>query len=120
MNAQRIEKHLRIDGSIRPLEHATHGDYAKHSSFTHEAMLHKTPASIPPKHARVDLEGLKGFEIASEFCDGIAHDGHCALLTSHRHRAGAKEPMHARNVREREIASIVYVQIQIEIIRPHA
>ena len=119
MNTETVEKHLRFDGTIRAFEQPTYRTDTQHPLAAHEAMLHETPTRIPAEHARMNLEFFEQLQIATKFRDRVADDRHGPLAMRHLDSAGAYEPMHARNIRERKVAAIVDVQIQVEIVRPH-
>jgi len=87
---------------------------------THEAMLDKCPLAIPAYQARLNLDGLKCFEIAAKLGDCIAHHGERFLLSSNAKDTRSHEPMQAANVCERKISPVIDVKIYVEVIWPNA
>jgi hypothetical protein len=68
----------------------------------------------------VNLEPLEQLEILTKLGDHIAYDGERFIPSCNPQHACAHEPMNAANVGEREIATIVDVAVEIQVVWPDA
>jgi hypothetical protein len=118
--SESAQKNFRIDWPARAFEHPANGNDSNDTIHANEAVFDKTPLAIPPDQARLNLEGLKYFEIVTELSDRIAYYGDRFLASCNSKNASTYKPMHASNVGERKISAVVDVHIEIQIIWPNA
>jgi hypothetical protein len=52
--------------AVRSPEHSANCNHADHAMVTQEAMLDQCPLAIPAYQARMNLDGLKYFQIAAK------------------------------------------------------
>ena len=98
---------------------AAHHDYAEHPSLAHEAMLHERPFLVPAQHSRDDVVALERAQVAPELCHRIADDGPRTQPQRNAGRAGAQHEVHAGDVGQGQVAAVVDVPVEIEIVRQH-
>ena len=113
------QKYLRIDGPGRSFEDTANYDHADNAILTHEAVFEKSPLAIPADQARVNLESLDFPQIVTKLDNRVANDGHRLVLPCHPQHTGAHEPMDAANVGKCEIAAVVDMEVQIQVVWPH-
>src|ERR1019366_5311491 len=114
------QKHYQIERTARSFEHPANCNQANHATVSHEAMFKKPVLAIPADQARVNLEGLECFEIATKLGDRVAHHRGRLLLSCNSQDAGTRELIYVTNVGEREISTGVDVDVKIQVIWPNA
>lgn len=115
-----FQKYPRIDRAVRSFEYTANGNHPDHALMTDEAMFDKSPLTIPANEARVDLKGLKCFEIAAKLGDRIANHREGFLAARNGKRAGQREPVDAADVGECKISPVIDVEVYIQVIWPYA
>jgi len=111
---------LRINWAGRTLEETANGDDSNYAIHAHEAMLNKSPFPIPTNQARMDFKNLKQLEIVTKPGDRIAYDRQGLMLTHDSKEIRTHEPVHASNIGQREIAAVVDVEVNVQVIGPNA
>ncbi len=68
----------------------------------------------------MNLEPLEQLEILTKLGDRIAYDGKRFMLSCNPQHAATHEPMNAANVGKREMATVVNVAVEIQVVWPDA
>src|SRR5882672_4945000 len=92
------QKYSGIDRAVRSFECTANCYHANHASIAHEAMFDESPLVVPAYQARLDLDGLKYFEIAAKLGDGIANHREGVLPPRNAERTGKREPVNPADV----------------------
>jgi len=69
---QFVDQHLWINRATLSLCHRADGNHPKNALLAHEALFEKRPLAAPTDQARVNLEGLKYFEVMTKLSDRTA------------------------------------------------
>ena len=114
------QQQLRINRATLSLQYNAAGNHTKDAILAHEAVFKKNPFAVPTDHARVNFEGLKYFEVMTKLSGRIADDRKRFVLSCNSKKAGAHNPMHATNMGERKVSTIVDVEVVIQVVWPYA
>src|SRR5262249_49819508 len=112
--------HLWINRATLSLQHRTAGNHPNDAILAHEAVFEKHPLAVPTDHARMNLEGLKYFEVMTKLCELIANHRKRLVLSCNSESAGTHNPMSATNLGECKISTIVDVEVVIQVVGPYA
>ena len=117
--SQSSEQHLRINRATPSLEYPSDRNHSNNAILAHEAVFQKTPFAVPTDQARVNFEGLKYCEVTTKLGGRIADDRKRLVLSGNSQNTSTDKLVHATNVGERKISTIVDMQIEVQIVWPY-
>src|SRR3984957_21303659 len=113
------EQYTGIHRPVGSLEYAANHDHPEHAPAAHETMFNESPLALPADKAGMNLEALKQLQVAAKFGDRVAHNRERLALPRNGQGAAEHEPLQAADIGKRQIAAVVDVQIQIQVVRPN-
>src|ERR1700722_7797177 len=114
------EQYAGILRSAGSLEQAANHDHPEHAPAAHETMFDESPLAVPADQAGMNLEALKKLQVAAKFGDRVAYHGESLVPPCNGQSAAEHEPLQAADIGKRQIAAVVDVQIQVQVVRPNA
>src|SRR6266536_3497837 len=107
------QKHFGIDWAARTFENPANGNHSNYAIHAHEAVLDVPPLAIPADQARMNLEGVKCFEVMTKLGNRISDHGERFVLSCNSKNASTHKPIHTPKVGKRKISAIVDVEVEI-------